>query len=96
MNEVEKIMSLAKLSLREEEKKRMEDHFRKILEYVKILDELQLEEVKPLYYPHETELRLRKDKEGERLRRDEILRGAPDAHLFYFRCPSPLREIRKK
>jgi aspartyl-tRNA(Asn)/glutamyl-tRNA(Gln) amidotransferase subunit C len=95
MMDVKYVAKLAKLNLDREVGKRMEEHFRRMLEYVKILDELDLEGVEPLYYPHMGYQRMRRDVPEEGLARDEALKDAPDSHLYFFRVPSPLKGVRK-
>jgi len=93
--DVRYVARLAKLNLDEETERAMREHFKRMLEYVKILDELNLEGVEPLSYPHVSHLRLRKDIPKKGLTRDEALKDAPDSHLYFFRVPSPLKGLRK-
>lgn len=96
MIDVRHIANLAKLSLEGEELEKIRKHFEKMLNYFKILDELDLENVEPLPYPHYSFQRMREDTEGEGIEREEALRDAPDTYLHYFRVPSPLKGIKKK
>ncbi len=94
--DVKHIAELAKLKLPPEEEKKMEEHFRRMLEFVEILNELDLENVEPMIYPHEGLQILREDVPGKSLLREDALMDAPDQHHFYFRVPSPLKRVMKK
>lgn len=96
MMDVKYVARLAKLNLYEETERAMREHFRRMLNYVKILDELNLEGVEPLTYPHSGFQRLRRDIPEEGIARDEALKDAPDSHLYFFRVPSPLKGLRKR
>ncbi len=94
---VEHVASLAKLHLEGKEKEKMVEHFEKILHYVEILNELDLEDVEPMSYPHPGTQRLREDvPERGKISREEVLEEAPDVYLRFFRVPSPLKGIIKK
>ncbi len=94
--DVRHIARLARLRLSPEEEKKMEVHFRRMLEFVEILDELDLRLIEPMVYPHEGFQRLRDDVPRKGLERENALMDAPDQYLFYFRVPSPLRKVMKR
>ncbi len=95
--DVEKVANLAKLMFRdEEEKRKTEAEFKKILDFVNKIQELNLEGIEPLTHPHEGFQRLRKDVPQKGLSRDEALRDAPEARQFFFKVPSPLKGVSKK
>ncbi len=95
--DVEKVANLAKLTFRsEEEKKKTEEEFKKILDFVNKIQELNLEGIEPLTHPHEGYQRLRKDHPERGLSRDEALRDAPETRQFFFKVPSPLKGVSKK
>ncbi len=94
--DIEKIASLAKIDIKGEEKKQMEIHFRKMLEYFQKLQELDLEGVEPLINPHEGTQRMRKDEPGKGLNREDVFKSAPDVRDNYFRVVSPLKDVRKE
>lgn len=58
---MDKISGLAKLKLTDEEKKEFEKDFEDILEYFKILDEVNVDGVKSSFRPIEIENSLRED-----------------------------------
>lgn len=94
---VEHVALLAKLHLKNEEIEKMREHFDKMLQYVEIINELDLEHVEPMSYPHEALQRFREDiPKTTTLRREEILEEAPDVSLHFFKSPSPLKGITKK
>lgn len=93
---VKYIASLAKLKIEEEKFDKIAEHFEKVLHYVKILEELELDRVEPMPYPHEAFQRLRRDVPHETTARQAALEEAPDVYLHFFRAPSPLRGIIKR
>jgi aspartyl-tRNA(Asn)/glutamyl-tRNA(Gln) amidotransferase subunit C len=93
---VKHVARLARLRIEDEELREMASHFKKILNYVEILDELDLENVDPMPYPHKAKQRLREDIPGEGLSREEVLEEAPDVFLHFIRSPSPLKGIVKR
>lgn len=58
---MEKIARLANIKLTEEEKKEFEKDFQEILEYFKVLDEVDVDGVKSSFRPIEIENSLRED-----------------------------------
>ncbi|BBJ27400.1 Asp-tRNA(Asn)/Glu-tRNA(Gln) amidotransferase subunit GatC [Athalassotoga saccharophila] len=58
---VEHLERLSKLKLREEEIEKMKKDMKEILEYMKLLDEVDVEGYSPLFTPIEDPMRLRKD-----------------------------------
>jgi aspartyl-tRNA(Asn)/glutamyl-tRNA(Gln) amidotransferase subunit C len=95
MTDVRRIAELAKLHLDPKEERQMKEHFERMLEYVRKLDDLDLEDVSPLAHPHGNEGPFRNDEPGESLDRDKVLEEAPDAFHSYFRVPSPLKDVEK-
>ena len=93
MTDIDRIEKLAKLSLNPEEERRMKAHFKKMLEYVRRLEELDLDDIPPLAHSHGIDGRFREDEPGESLDRDKVLEEAPDAFHSYFRVPSPLKDV---
>jgi aspartyl-tRNA(Asn)/glutamyl-tRNA(Gln) amidotransferase subunit C len=95
MTDVDRIAKLAGLHLDPDEEHRMKEHFKRMLEYVRRLEELDLGDVPPLAHPHGSEGPLRKDEPGNSLDRDNVLKEAPDTFHSYFRVPSPLKDVEK-
>lgn len=95
--DVEKVANLTKLMFEsEEEQKRTAEEFKKILDFVDKIRELDLTGVEPLIHPHEGFQKLRKDDPKKGLARDETLRDAPETYQFFFKTPSPLKGVSKK
>jgi len=92
--DVEHIAKLAKLMLTEKEKGELQYHLERMLEYVKILEEVDVNEVEPMAYPHNATQRMEKDEPRHGLPRDEALRIAPEESFFLYKVPSPLKDIR--
>ncbi len=85
--EVEKLAHLARLEFTEEEKESMVSDMDKILGFVEKINELELEDVKPLVYMNEEENTLREDEVVEQATKEEALKNAPDRDTDYFRVP---------
>jgi aspartyl/glutamyl-tRNA(Asn/Gln) amidotransferase C subunit len=93
--DTDRIARLARLSLTPDEKRELEDHLRRILVYVRRIEDLDLKDIEPLVHPLEGSKRFRHDTPGESLDRDPLLEEAPDRYLSYYRAPSPLKTSRK-
>ncbi|MDZ7771430.1 MAG: Asp-tRNA(Asn)/Glu-tRNA(Gln) amidotransferase subunit GatC [Balneolaceae bacterium] len=85
--EVHYVAHLARLKLSDEEAESLVGDMNRILDYVSTLQELDTEDVEPLEHVIDLEYRLRDDKAGEPLSREEALKNAPDADSDYFRVP---------
>lgn len=92
--DVEHIARLAKLMLTEKEKEELQSHLERMLEFVKILEEVDVSDVEPMAYPHDASQRMEKDHPRPGLPRDEALRIAPEESFFLYKVPSPLKDIR--
>ncbi len=90
-DEVEKLAHLARLEFSEEEKESMLNDMDKILAFVEKINELEMEDVKPLVYLTEEGNVLRKDKVVTQVSKDEALKNAPDKDTDYFRVPKVMR-----
>ncbi|MFA5668267.1 MAG: Asp-tRNA(Asn)/Glu-tRNA(Gln) amidotransferase subunit GatC [Balneolaceae bacterium] len=86
-NDVKYIANLAKLQLTESEAVSFTGDMNKILEYMKMLSEVDTDGVEPLEHVIELDSRFRKDVALEPLPHDEALKNAPDADSDYFRVP---------
>lgn len=91
--DVEHIAKLAKLMLTEKEKRELQRHLERMLEYVRILEEVDVSDVEPMAYPHDAVQRMEKDEPQRGLPREEALRIAPEESFFLFKVPSPLKDI---
>lgn len=92
--DVEHIARLANLVLTENEKQKLQHHMERMLEYVKILEEVNVDSVEPMAYPHNATQRMERDKPRPGLPREEALRIAPEESFFLFKVPSPLKDVR--
>ncbi len=78
---------LSKLQLSDEEVADFAENLSKIVDYMKILDEVDTTGVEPLIHINEPESRFRKDVAGEPMSHEDALKNAPDADTDYFRVP---------
>jgi aspartyl-tRNA(Asn)/glutamyl-tRNA(Gln) amidotransferase subunit C len=73
---VERIAELARLRFSAEELESFAEQFQRIVEFVQVLQQLELEGVEPLTHVVEVENALREDEPRESLPREEALRNA--------------------
>jgi aspartyl-tRNA(Asn)/glutamyl-tRNA(Gln) amidotransferase subunit C len=84
---VERIAELARLRFSAEELESFAEQFQRIVEFVQVLQQLELEGVEPLTHGVEVENALREDEPRESLPREEALRNAPRHDGVFFRVP---------
>ncbi len=89
-NEVEYVSSLARITLSEEEKVMYTEQFNTILEYIHMLNKLELDEVEPTTHVLPLHNVLRKDlvKVSTQKMIEQVLEEAPEKEKFLFRVPS--------
>ncbi len=87
--DVEHIALLARIALTEAEREKMGQDLSAVLEYVRTLDQLGLEDEVPLSHVHERFAPPRPDEARPEacLPRDEVLAQAPEADGTYFLVP---------
>ncbi|MEZ6129480.1 MAG: Asp-tRNA(Asn)/Glu-tRNA(Gln) amidotransferase subunit GatC [Planctomycetaceae bacterium] len=90
--EVSKVASLARLSLSEDELVTYGEQLTKILSYVDVLNEVDVEGVEPM--PHAIDLRnvFREDQRQPSLNRTAALANAPKTDGSYFQVPQILEQ----
>jgi len=84
---VEHVANLARLELSGDEKERMEDQLGKILEYIGLLDELDLSDVPPTAHVIDVHNVFREDEVKESLPVDKGLANAPEKAGTAFKVP---------
>ena len=84
---VERIAELARLRFSAEELESFAEQFQRIVGFVQVLQQLELEGVEPLTHVVEVENALREDEPRESLPREEALRNAPRHDGVFFRVP---------
>lgn len=87
IKDVEYIANLARLEFKEEEKEKFTEQFNKILEYIDKLNELDTENVEPLYHVIDLKNVFREDEVKPSYPREEILKNAPSKTEFFFKVP---------
>ncbi|HMS64734.1 MAG TPA: Asp-tRNA(Asn)/Glu-tRNA(Gln) amidotransferase subunit GatC [Ignavibacteria bacterium] len=90
ITDVDKIAALAKLKFNELEKTKLQADLNKILFYIDVLNELNLDNVEPLENINETENVLRKDSVEVWLTNEEALKNAPSKTGKFFKVPKVL------
>ena len=89
-DDLKQVARLARLQLSEEEAVRLTSQLGAVLEHVRKLDELELDEVEPLYQPGKARRVLRDDLERQGLELDDALANAPDRQGDFFKVPKVL------
>jgi len=87
VKEVEHIAWLAKIELSEEEKRVFTEQINMILEYFKVIDEVQTGDVKPTFNVQDLANIFREDSAKPSLHRDESLKNAPRKEKGYVKAP---------
>ena len=90
--DVKKVASLARLTLSEEELKSSGEQLTTILDYVRLLDEVDITDVAPMPHPVPAENVFREDRILPSLPRDAALANAPKTDGQFFLVPRILEE----
>lgn len=77
IKDVEKVQNLSKLSLNDEEKVEMQTHLNGVFEYMNILNDINLEDVEPLFNVHEYTDKFRMDTVNNSLSKKDFLNDSP-------------------
>ena len=88
--EVEHVAWLSKIELSEEEKRLFTEQFNSILEYFRVIDEADTEDVPPTYHAVELANVLREDAVEPSLSRDKALANASNREKGFFKAPKIL------
>lgn len=86
-DEVRKVALLARLKLRDDELDRFTAQLGQVLEYVRVLDELDTRDVEPMVHAVEVTDVWRADEIAASLPRDSALANAPQTDGRYFLVP---------
>jgi aspartyl-tRNA(Asn)/glutamyl-tRNA(Gln) amidotransferase subunit C len=89
---VEHIARLSRLAQSPEDRQEMKSHFRKILQFIEELEELDTRDVDPSLFSLDASNIYREDERWESLPRDEALAIAPAAEPPYFVVPQIVGE----
>lgn len=86
-SEVEKIASLARLTLNESEKAKFSQQLSAVLDSFQAIAKVDTHNVEPLVTPSEIELNLRADESVQWANRERALANAPEKSGHLFRVP---------
>ncbi len=92
ISDVRKVASLARLSLSDEELRSCGDQLNSILDYVRLLDEVDISGVAPMTHPVPAENIFRDDRMMPSLPREAALANAPKTDGQFFEVPKILEE----
>ncbi len=84
---VEHIAELARLRFTEDELALFAEQFQRIVQFISVIESLQLEDVEPLVQVVPVENAFREDLPQPSLPREEALRNAPKHNGVFFRVP---------
>lgn len=90
MKDVEKVASLARLDLKEEEKLTLTEQLNAILKYAEKLNELDTEQVEPTSHVLQVSNRMREDVSKPSLSIEKVLLNAPDEEDEQIKVPAVL------
>jgi aspartyl-tRNA(Asn)/glutamyl-tRNA(Gln) amidotransferase subunit C len=88
-DQVNHVARLARLELTAEEEERYSGELSKVLDWIELIGELDLEDVPPTSHVIDVENALREDEPRPSMPVERALESAPDAALGGFRVPSP-------
>jgi aspartyl-tRNA(Asn)/glutamyl-tRNA(Gln) amidotransferase subunit C len=86
-DDVRKLEALAMLHLSDADRARMRAHLEHILEYMRILDGIEVTNVEPTSQVVASANVLREDVVAPSFANDDMLRNAPDARAPFYRVP---------
>jgi len=87
----QKIASLARIELTDDEAATVQVEFEKILKYIHQIDQVEIPEgIEPFYGATESTNAVREDKVIPSYDREKILKNAPDSDGEFYRVPSVL------
>ena len=88
-DQVHHVARLARLELTPGEVERYSGELSKVLDWIELIGELELEDVPPTSHVIDVENALREDEPRPSMPVERALQSAPDAALGGFRVPSP-------
>jgi len=88
--DVQKVATLARLKLTEEELQQIGQQLGGILDYIAVLDEVDVSDVEPMAHVADVSNAFRADETRPRLLREESLSNAPKTDGKYFLVPQIL------
>ena len=88
-DQVHHVARLARLELSAEEEERYSGELSKVLDWIELIGELDLDDVPPTSHVIDVENALREDEPRPSMPVERALESAPDAALGGFRVPSP-------
>jgi aspartyl-tRNA(Asn)/glutamyl-tRNA(Gln) amidotransferase subunit C len=89
-NEVKAVADLARLQFTDEELERFAREFSDIVEYVGVINAVDMHGVEPMTHVHEVVNVMREDVVGDCLTTEEALRNAPKKNDAFFKVPKVL------
>ena len=93
--EVEKIASLARLSLSEKELESRTNDMNNILNYMDSLNEINTDGVKELLNVHDMNNSLREDEYSSSISKKDVLKNSPSKNENYIEVPLTVKKDRK-
>ena len=85
--EVERLVKLARIEIPKDKTEKYVEQLNKIVDFVSQLDELDLDDVEPLYHVLEQQNSGREDVVQKSLNHKDLLENAPDTKDLLFRVP---------
>jgi aspartyl-tRNA(Asn)/glutamyl-tRNA(Gln) amidotransferase subunit C len=88
---VDKLAHLARLKFKEEEKGEIKNDLQRMIEFVEKLNELDLDDVKPLLHMSDEINVLREDEVNGSISREDALKNAPLHDEQFFKVPKVIK-----
>lgn len=89
---IDKLAHLSRLQFNDEEKTEIKKDLQNMIAFVEKLDELNLEDVKPLLHISEEVNVLREDEVKGSISREEALENAPEHNGQFFKVPKVIKK----
>ncbi|MBC7194134.1 MAG: Asp-tRNA(Asn)/Glu-tRNA(Gln) amidotransferase subunit GatC [Caldisericia bacterium] len=89
---VEKILTLSRLYLKEDEKDEIIPQLEEILNYFKVIDEIDTKNIEPMFHPPLQKLNFREDKNVKTFDREDLQEISPDFENGFVKVPKIIGE----
>ena len=91
-NLIQNLASLSKLEFNESDFQKIKADLEKIFEFVKILEEVNTDNIEPLIYMSNEVNVMRNDEIKTEISKTEALKNAPNKNSDYFKVPTVLKK----
>jgi aspartyl-tRNA(Asn)/glutamyl-tRNA(Gln) amidotransferase subunit C len=93
---IERLGRLAMLELDEAEKSRLAEELERMIDFIRVIEEVDTEGMEPLVHPSGAYGLLRDDIVSTAMNREDALKHVPSCRDGYVTAPSPFKSAQKK